>query len=222
MLVGVNNDNPAFNLTVTGNIGTIPNIVQSSNITNSSLLNSYLNIIDLNSTNSISLPASNVNGQLLEIVVGNIILANQTLTFNMSSNIINTSNSNIILQNNGDSVSLCSYNNKWLMISKNIKPPVVNTILYNQVTTSSFSFNSIANGLLSLLTIDSNITISLPLATNFGGVVIELIIASVLVPSSSVTISLTNITTNRSTPIVLSNISDKIKLLGIGTTWLII
>lgn len=222
MFVGVNTDNPSFNLTVAGNIGFVPNIIQSSNITNSSLLNSYLNIIDLNSTNSISLPASNVNGQLLEIVVGNIILANQTLTFNMSSNIISTSSSNIILQNNGDSISLCSYNNKWLVINQNIQPIANNPIIYNQINASSFSFNSIANGHLSLLTIDSNITINLPIATNYNGVVIELIIASVSVPSSSVTISLTNITTNKTTPIILSSISDKIKLLGNGTTWLII
>ena len=222
MLVGVNTDNPSFNLTVAGNIGFVPNIIQSSNITNSSLLNSYLNIIDLNSTNSISLPASNVNGQLLEIVVGNIILANQTLTFNMSSNIISTSSSNIILQNNGDSISLCSYNSKWLVINQNIQPLANNPIIYNQINASSFNFNSIANGHLSLLNLDGNITINLPIATNYNGIVIELIISNISIQSSSVTIPLTNITTNKTSPIILSNISDKIKLLGNGTTWLII
>jgi len=222
MLVGVNIDDPTFNLTVTGNIGTTPNLVRSSNIIGSNLLKSYLNIIDLDNSGTISLPASNISGQLIEIVVGNIILANQNLTFNMQSNIFNSSSSNIILQNSGDSVSLCSYNNKWLMIDKNIKPPIVNRINYNQIPTSSFSFNSIVNGLLTLLTLDSNITIDLPVATNYNGIVIELIVANVSVPSSSAILSLTNITTNRTSPITLSNISDKIKLLGNGTTWLII
>jgi len=221
MLVGVNTDNPSFNLTVTGNIGTSPNLLQSSAITNSSLLSSYLNIIDLNTTSSVSLPASNINGQLLEIVIGNIIYANQTLTFNMNSNIISSSSSNIVLQNSGDSVSLCSYNNKWLVIRQNIKP-LISIINYNKLNASSYSFNSIANGLLTLLTLDSNITINLPIATNYNGVVIELIVSNILIPSTVATILLNNITTNRSSPIILSNISDKIKLLGNGTSWLII
>jgi hypothetical protein len=140
----------------------------------------------------------------------------------MQSNIISSSTSNIVLQNSGDSISLCSFYNKWLVTNKNIKPPLTNIILYNQINTSSFNFNSIANGLLTLLTLDSNININLPIATSYNGVVIELIVANVIVPESIATLSLTNIITNRTSPIILSNISDKIKLLGNGTTWLII
>ena len=107
-------------------------------------------------------------------------------------------------------------------MNQNILPLPKNPIMYNQINTSSFNFDSIANGHLTLLTLDSNININLPIATNYSGIVIELIVSNILVPSSNATISLTNIMTNKTSPIILSTISDKIKLLGTLNGWLVI
>lgn len=225
MLVGINTDNPTFNLTTAGNICFIPNKVSNGSINNLNLLNSYINIIDIDtaSNTSISLPTSINDGQLLNIIVGNITTQNiNTITLDTSSNIINRI-SNITLQNSGDTISLCSYQNSWLITNVYTKPPSIPIINYNQLNSSNYNFNNINNGLLTIVNLDANLSISLPTASTYNGYVIEMVIGNIanIANNNSVTLLSTNII-SRNSNIILSNISDKIKLLGTINGWLII
>jgi len=222
MLVGINTDNPTFNLTTAGNICFVPNEVINTAINIPNLLNNYLNIIDINSigNSTISLPQSSNDGQLLNISIGNVNAINTSIILDISSNIkYNNSTSNLVLQNSGDTISFCSYNKQWLITGTNIKPPsVIPTKQYNQVNASSYTFNSINNGLLTVLNLDANLSISLPSAVSYNGYVIEMVVGS-NINSRSANLLLGNVITSR-TSINLSNISDKIKLLGTLNGWL--
>ena len=222
MLVGINTDNPTFNLSTAGNIGFTPYETPSSQLVTSQLLNNYLNIISLDANSTVSLPQASQDGQLLNLTIGNILISNYTVTLNTSSNILNNVSSNIQLSSVGDTVSLCSYNNAWLIINQSIKPPVtlVNpAIQYNQVNASTYSFNSIINGKLTVLNLNANLTINLPVTTDLDGYVIEIVVGNV---SNMSSVSFLNGNIINNPTIGLSNISDKIKLLGTVSGWLVI
>jgi len=227
MLVGINTDNPSFNLTTAGNIGYVPNEITNTNINTMKLLNNYLNIIDINtaSNTTISLPRASNNGQLLNITIRDVNVKNTYIILDTKTNIINNL-SNLSLQNKGDNVNLTSYNNEWLITGYYIQttPKLVNpAVRYNNVNASNFSFNAIANGYLTVLNLDANIIINLPASQQYDGYIIEMVVGNVgnITQHHSANLSIQNIITNQPS-INLSNISDKIKLLGTLNGWLVI
>lgn len=232
MLVGINTDNPTFNLTTAGNICFVPNEIPNTSINAMNLLNNYLNIIDINtaSNTTISLPEASNNGQLLNITIGNVTVQNTYVIIDTNSNIINNV-SNRVLQNKGDTISLCSYNNQWLITGYNVQttPTLVNpAVRYNNINASTFSFNSIANGLLTVLNLDANLTVNMPEADPYNGYIVEMVVGNVgqfgnigNITYYSANLLIGNIITNQPS-IKLSNISDKIKLLGTLNGWLVI
>jgi len=224
MLVGINTDNPTFNLTTAGNICFVPNDIPNTSINAMDLLNNYLNIIDINtaSNTTISLPEASNNGQLLNITIGNVNVQNTYVIIDTNSNILNNV-SNRVLQNKGDTISLCSYNNQWLITGYNVQttPTLVNpAVQYNSINASTFSFNSVANGLLTVLNLDANLTINMPEADPYNGYIVEMVVGNVA-ENYSANLLIGNIITNKQS-INLSNISDKIKLLGTLNGWLVI
>jgi hypothetical protein len=224
MLVGINTDNPTFNITTAGNIGYVPNEITNTSIDTMNLLNNYLNIIDINTAGNttISLPEASNNGQLLNITIGNVIVQNTYVIIDTNSNIINNV-SNRVLQNKGDTISLCSYNNQWLITGYNVQttPTLVNpAVRYNSINASTFSFNSVANGLLTVLNLDANLTVNMPEADPYNGYIVEMVVGNVA-ENYSANLLIGNIITNQPS-INLSNISDKIKLLGTLNGWLVI
>jgi hypothetical protein len=223
MKTGIGTDDPQFNLSVASNISIIPNTIKSSQVISNKLQNYYMNIIDIDTSNAIiSMPAATSNGQLIDIAIGNVEIVNNNVVLNMTSNILTSSGDNLVLQNKGDSVSLCSYNNKWLVINKNITPISVTTINYNKMDVTSYLFSTLVNGKLTVLNIDSNITINLPVSTTYDGTVIDMVVSSVTAPYRA-NLLIGNILCNPSTSsLVLSNIADKIKLLATGSKWLIL
>jgi len=232
MLVGINTDNPTFNLTTAGNICFVPNEIPNTSIDSMSLLNNYLNIIDINtaSNTTISLPEAGNNGQLLNITIGDVTVQNTYVIIDTNSNILNNV-SNRVLQNKGDTISLCSYNNQWLITGYNVQttPTLVNpAVRYNNINASTFSFNSIANGLLTVLNLDANLTVNMPVADPYNGYIVEMVVGNVgqfgnigNITYYSANLLIGNIITNKPS-INLSNISDKIKLLGTLNGWLVI
>jgi len=227
MLVGINTDNPTFNLTTAGNICFIPNEIPNTSIDSINLLNYHLNIIDINtaSNTTISLPEASNNGQLLNITIGNVVVQNTYVIIDTNSNILNNV-SNRVLQNKGDTISLCSYNNQWLITGYNVQttPTLINpAVRYNNINASTFSFNSVANGLLTVLNLDANLTVNMPVSTAYNGYIVEMVIGNVgnIAQNHSANLLIGNIITNQQS-INLSNISDKIKLLGTLNGWLVI
>ena len=226
MFVGINTDNPTFNITTAGNICYIPNKVTNTSIDSMNLLNSYLNIIDINtpSNTTISLPTASNDGQLINITIGNVTQQNTYVILDTTTNIINNI-ANLQLQNKGDSINLCSYNNSWLITGYNIQtaPSLVNpAVRYNNINASSFSFNAIANGLLTILNLDANLIINLPVSGPYNGYVVEMVVGNAnIVQNNTANLLVGNIITNKSF-INLSNISDKIKLIGTLNGWLVI
>ena len=195
MLVGVGTDNPKFSLTHSGNLGFIPN-----------------------SLNSLTLPTpTSTNGQIMELSVV-AISANQYLNLNMTSNIFTTNTSNIVLQSIGDSVSLCSYSSKWVVINKNINQLIPT---YNDITTSAYSTPSVfLNGKLSIININSvNANINLPASTGYDGTYVEMVVGANTSPYYA-NLILSNITCKQSS-LVLSNIGDHVKLFGYNSRWLL-
>jgi hypothetical protein len=93
MFVGINTDNPTFNITTAGNICYIPNKVTNTSIDSMNLLNSYLNIIDINtpSNTTISLPTASNDGQLINITIGNVTQQNTYVILDTTTNIIKQS-----------------------------------------------------------------------------------------------------------------------------------
>jgi len=223
MLVGIGTDNPNFNFTINGNYGVIPNEISSSTLVSSDLLNYYLNIININTSKTISLPSTTNDGQLLNIVIGNSVNQDAKITLDINSNILSSSQFNIILQTIGDSISLCSYNNKWIITNTNINQIATSLLSYNSLSTSQYNsqtFNStLLNNQLTVLTVDSNTTISLPPSMYYDGKIIDLVVGQVINSSIS-NISNNNILPN--SQINLNNIGDKVKLLAKGDNWLIL
>jgi hypothetical protein len=225
MLVGIGTDNPNFNFTINGNYGVIPNKIYSSKLESSNLLNYYLNIININTSKTISLPSTTNDGQLLNIVIGNSVNQDAKITLDINSNILSSSQLNIILQTIGDSISLCSYNNKWIITNTNINQIATSPTYYNSLLTSQYiydseTFNStLLNNQLTVLTVNSNTTISLPSSYSNNGKIIDLVVGQVINSSIS------NISNNYILPnsqINLNNIGDKVKLLANGHNWLIL
>jgi len=220
MLVGVNTDDPTFNLTINGNLGIVPNILLSSTINGNSVLNNTLNIIQLDVSNTLQLNAPTSDGQLLHILVGSISINNTNLTIDLSSNIITSDTINIVLQNTGDSISFYSYNKNWLLYNKNISAVQQNAISYNTMNSSSYDFNIATNGYVTILNLDKTITIDLPISYNYNGYIIDMVVSDVI-NNSNINFVLSNITTNKN-PLTLANVCDKIKLLCVGNRWLVI
>jgi hypothetical protein len=219
MLVGVGTDNPKFSLTHSGNLGFIPNSLKSSTLDTTTLQNNYLNLINVDQTSNLILPVpTSTNGQIMELsVVG--VSSNQYLNLNMlSSNMLKTNTSNIILQSIGDSVSLCSYNSKWVVINQNINQLIPT---YNQISTSAYSTPSVfLNGKLSIININGvNADINLPASTGYDGTYVEIVVGANTYPYYAELI-LSNITCNQSS-LVLSNIGDHVKLFGYNSKWLL-
>jgi len=218
MIVGVGTDNPTFNLTHSGNLGFIPNSLNSSTLDPTSLQKNYLNLINVDQTSNLTLPTpTSTNGQIMELSVV-AISANQYLNLNMTSNIFTTNTSNIVLQSIGDSVSLCSYSSKWVVINKNINQLIPT---YNDITTSAYSTPSVfLNGKLSIININSvNANINLPASTGYDGTYVEMVVGANTSPFYA-NLILSNITCKQSS-LVLSNIGDHVKLFGYNSKWLL-
>ena len=218
MLVGVGTDNPKFSLTHSGNLGFIPNSLNSSTLDPTSLQKNYLNLINVDQTSNLTLPTpTSTNGQIMELSVV-AISANQYLNLNMTSNIFTTNTSNIVLQSIGDSVSLCSYSSKWVVINKNINQLIPT---YNDITTSAYSTPSVfLNGKLSIININSvNANINLPASTGYDGTYVEMVVGANTSPYYA-NLILSNITCKQSS-LVLSNIGDHVKLFGYNSRWLL-
>lgn len=219
MLVGVGTDNPTFGLTHSGNLGFIPNSLKSSTLDPTTLQNNYLNLINIDQTSNLSLPTpTSTNGQIMELsIIG--VSSNQYLNLNMSSsNMLKTNTSNIVLQSIGDSVSLCSYDSKWVVINQNINELIPT---YNDITTSTYSTPSVfLNGKLSIININSvNANINLPASTGYDGKYVEMVVGANSAPYYA-NLILSNITCKQSS-LVLSNIGDHVKLFGYNSKWLL-
>jgi len=222
MLVGVGTDNPAFTLTHSGNLGFIPNSLNSSTLDPTTLQKNYLNLINIDQSIDLTLPKpTSTNGQIMELSIANINVANGYLNLNMqtNSNISATNTSNIILQSIGDSVSLCSYSNSWVVINQNINKLIPT---YNDITTSAYSTPSVfLNGKLSIININSvNANINLPASTGYDGTYIEMVVGANTSPYYA-NLILSNITCKQSS-LVLSNIGDHVKLFGYNSKWLLV
>ena len=160
MLIGINNMNTTFNLSHSGNIGFIPNELNYLTFDPNILLTKNLNLINIDDNTDIffTIPkpirkieigtTDNIigdTGQLLDICIPNKTL-NGSLTLDTSnilipgesgltSNILMTNQSNIILKSIGDSVSLCSYKSKWIIMDKNINEIIPS---YNIINTTTY------------------------------------------------------------------------------------
>jgi hypothetical protein len=221
MLVGINTDDPSFNLTHSGTLGFVPNLVNCSTLNSTTLKNNYLNLINIDKSANLTLPIpSSVDGQMIKISIANINVANGYLNLNMTSNISATNTSNIVLQSIGDSVSLCSYNNKWIVIDQNINELIPT---YNDITTSLYSNlpnpSIFLNGKLSIINIDLNANINLPDSTGYDGKYVEMVVGANSWPYYA-NLILSNITCKQSS-LVLSNIGDHVKLFGYNSKWLL-
>ena len=84
------NDNPIFNLSHRGNIGFSTNILSTTNVIPTNLLNNYMNVVNIDDANVIvSMPGSIQNGQLVDITIGQVNIINRQLELDISSNILN-------------------------------------------------------------------------------------------------------------------------------------
>jgi hypothetical protein len=226
MKVGINTDNPLFNLSHNGNIGFSTNILSTTNIIPNNLLNNYLNVVNIDDANVIvSMPGSIQNGQLLDITIGQINIKNRQLEIDITSNILNSFGTNLLLRSVGDTVSLMGYNNQWLIINKQITPlasSVVNN--YNNLYTSTINYDLLLNGYLNILNFDSttSTTINLPSLLIYDGVYVDIVVGQKdITNTSNVTFLMGNIIAS-SDNMVLNNISDRIKFIGLQNKWLLI
>jgi hypothetical protein len=230
MLIGINNINTTFNLSHSGNIGFIPNELNYSTFDPTILLTKNLNLININDNTDISFTiptpilkikrgTTNIigdTGQLLDICISNKIL-NGSLTLN-TNNILNTNQSNIILKSIGDSLSLCSYNSKWIIMNKNINEIIPS---YNIIDTTTYNPSIYLNGNVSILQLgNSNEDIDLPSSNGYDGKYVEMFVQS-NTPSSHINFILSNITCSKNS-IVFSNIGDHVKLIGYRNKWLLV
>jgi hypothetical protein len=219
MLVGINNDNPHFNLTLNGTLGILPNQINSSSINSNQIVQNTINVINLDSSNTLQMSSPSNNGELLYLFINSISNNGSTLTIDITSNLVTSVASNIVLQKVGDSVSLYSYNSKWLVYNTNIGTTKQNVLNYNILNASSYDFNVVTNGYLTVMTIDQYLTLDLPVNSNYNGYVIDMVISNIASLGSNINFVLSNITTNKNS-LTLSNISDHVKLLCTGNKWL--
>jgi len=251
MKVGIMNDNAKFNLDINGTVGIITNYMTSDDINYDNLLNSYYNIIKLVGSGNeirIELPPPIRDGQLLNIIIGEIDNSDRNnkliLVGGPTSNILNTvsnillQSSNLVLQSVGDSISLVGHNNKWIVINSYIQSisyvETIPKIKYNIILASAYesdttnSLKTFINGNISLLNLDQNIEIELESKMENDGATIELIIShngdsDFNSFNYEATINKTNIIYNDNIKsLKLTNINDRIKLLGVGTKWLVL
>uniref|UniRef100_A0A6C0H1F4 Uncharacterized protein n=1 Tax=viral metagenome TaxID=1070528 RepID=A0A6C0H1F4_9ZZZZ len=250
MKVGIMNDNTVFNLDINGTVGIIKNYMTSNAINDTNMLNSYYNIIQLINDVSISLLPPIRDGQLLNIIIGDndssnlnnrliLLRGAGTNVLNTVSNIA-TQSGNIVLQSVGDSISLIGYNNKWIVINTYIQNisyvETIPKIKYNIILASAYnsdvinSLKTFINGNISLLNLDQDMTINLESNINNDGATIEIIIShngdsDFNSFNYKAIINKKYIIYNYMTSIeslILTNISDRIKLLGVGTKWLVL
>jgi hypothetical protein len=224
MLIGINNISPTFNLSHSGNIGFIPNELNSNRLDVNLLKNKNLNLIDIDVTNSILIPSPAltitglpINGQSLDLCISNVI-DNSSLILN-PTNFSMTKLSSITLKSIGDSVSLHSYNNKWIITNKNINKIIP---AYNIIYTNMYYDPSIyLNGNVSILKLgDYNASINLPSSNGYDGKYVEMFVQS-NTPSSHINFILSNITCSKNS-IVFKNIGDHVKLIGYKNKWLLV
>jgi hypothetical protein len=226
MNVGVNTDNPLFNFTHSGNIGFSTNIVSTINVIPSNLLNNYKNVINIDDANVIiSMPGSIQNGQLVDITIGQINIQNRQVELDVTSNILNSFESNLLLRTVGDTVSLMGCNNKWLIINKQVTPTVASIVnKKNILFTSSIDYDLLLNGYLNILTFDNTIstTINLPSNNYYDGVYIDIVVGRKdITNTSTVNFLMGNIIAS-SDNLVLNNISDRLKFIGLENQWLLV
>ena len=220
MLVGVNNDDPKYNLSLNGTFGILPNPINSSTISVANIVQNTINVINLDSSQTIQMPQPLNNGELLYLFVNSIATNGSVLTMDITSNLVTSVASNILLQNVGDSVSLYSYNNKWLVYNYNISTTKKKTLTYNILNSTSYNFDVVTNGYLTIMTIDQQLlSVDLPVSTNYNGYVIDLVVSNIMTTGGNINFVLSNITTSKN-QITLSNICDNVKLLCIGNKWL--
>ena len=224
MLIGINNISPTFNLSHSGNIGFIPNELNSNGLDVNLLKNKNLNLIDIDVTNSILIPSPAltitglpINGQSLDLCISNVI-DNSSLILN-PTNFSMTKLSSITLKSIGDSISLHSYNNKWIITNKNINKIIP---AYNIIYTNMYYDPSIyLNGNVSILKLgDYNASIDLPSSVGYDGKYVEMFVQSIT-PSYNTTLVLSNITCTQ-TSIIFKNIGDHVKLIGYKNKWLLV
>jgi len=226
MLVGINTDNPIFNFSHTGNIGYSTNVLSTTSVIPSNLLNNYKNVVNIDDANVVvSMPASIQNGQLVDISIGSVNIINRQLELNISSNILNSYGTNLILRSAGDTVSLMGYNKQWLVLSKQVTPvasSVVNP--YNNIYTSAINYDLLLNGYLNIVTFDTTInrSINLPRATAYDGVYVDIVVGTkASTNTANLSLLMGNIISS-SDSIVLHNKSDRVKFIGTNGSWLLI
>ena len=217
MRVGINNDDPNYNLTLNGSFGILPNEINSSTINSNQVANNTINVINLDASTTLKMQSPSNNGELLYLFINSISNNGSILTMDITSNLVTSITANIDLKKVGDSVSLYSYNNKWLVYNYNISTTKQNILSYNVLNATSYDFNTVTNGYLTVMNIDTYLTLDLPININYNGLVIDMIISSVT--SGNINFILSNITTNKNL-LTLSNISDHVKLLCTGNKWL--
>lgn len=221
MLIGINTDNVKFNLSTAGNIGYIPNITDTSTVISSNLLNYYLNIITISSTSAvISLPQAATDGQFLQIVAGTVSNEFSNITFDITSNVFSNYTSNLVLQTQGDSLSLLSYNNNWLIINQQIFSTTIPKNSYNDVNLTSLDPTVILNGNLSILNLDTTVEYDVPADSKYNGLYLDLLVGN-QVNDYYLNLRLSNIITSKPA-LVLSNICDHVKLFKTSNKWIMV
>jgi len=226
MLVGINTDNPIFNLSHTGNIGFATNLLSTTSVIPSNLLNNYMNVVNIDDANVIvSMPASLQNGQLVDITIGQVNIINRQLELDISSNILNAFGTNLILRSAGDTVSLMGYNNQWLVINKQVTPVASSVVnQYNNLYTSTYNYDLLLNGYLNIITFDTttNSSINLPVSTAYDGVYVDLVVGSKDHRNlAKINMLMGNIMASNDS-IILNNISDRVKFIGTNGKWLLL
>jgi len=220
MLVGINNDLPKFNLDINGTYGFTPNKIDNTSLTYSNIIQHTYNVLNIKTSNSLNMNAPTNDGQLLYLLIGSTQSSSSNVTIDISANITTALSTNVVLQNVGDSVSFYSLNNKWLIYNYNFSAINKKKITYNNLAASSYSFDVVTNGYLTVMNVDQNLTIDPPVSIGYDGYVIDLVVSSVT-NDSNINFVLSNITSSKNS-ITLSNISDHVKLLCNGNKWLVI
>lgn len=221
MLIGINTDNVKFNLSTAGNIGYIPNITDTATVISSKLLNYYVNIITISDTSAtISLPQAAADGQFLQIIAGTVSNQFSNITFDITSNVFSSYTSNLVLQTQGDSLSLLSYNNNWLIINQQIFSTTIPKQSYNDVNLTSFDPTVILNGNLSILNLDTTLEYDVPADSKYNGLYLDLLVGG-QINDYYLNLHLANIITSKPA-LVLSNICDHVRLFKTTNKWIMV
>ena len=219
MLIGINTDNVKFNLSTAGNIGYVPNITDTATVINNDLLNHYLNIISISDTPAIiSLPQPDTDGKFLQIIAGTVSNEFSNITFDITSNVFSNYTSNIVLQTQGDSISLLSYNSNWLIVNQQIFTINIPTVSYNDVNLTTLDPKVILNGNISILNLDTTIEYDVPADSKYNGLYLDLLVGN-KTNDYYLNLILSNIITSKPA-LVLSNICDHVKLFKTSDKWI--